>query len=238
VKEALPRDEHQTTNAERGDIMRVLVISWLIFLGALCLAHAASESPLISADEALQKLIQGNQRYVSGKLEHPHQDAPRRAEMLKGQNPFAAILTCSDSRVPPEVIFDQGLGDIFIIRAAGNVVDNAGLGSIEYAVEHLNVPLVLVLGHSQCGAVDAAVKSPEAPGSIGWIVKTLQPAVDQARTQPGPVLDNAIDVNIQLVVKQLRESKPILEEFTRHGKVRIVGARYDLHTGQVTMMLP
>ena len=137
---------------------------------ALCLAIAAplaaagEPAAAISADDALAQLVEGNRRFVSGEVARPHQSAARRAELAKGQAPVAIVLTCSDSRVAPELYFDQGLGDLFVIRNAGNVLDDHVLGSIEYAVEHLHVPLLIVIGHEKCGAVSAAVGGGERRG--------------------------------------------------------------------------
>ena len=142
---------------------------------------SVSNNTATSANEALQKLIDGNKRFVTGQFALKDLGDARREELVKGQKPFAVILTCSDSRVPPEHIFDQGLGDIFVVRNAGNVVDPVTLGSIEYAVEHLLAPLVVVLGHDYCGAVKAAVDGGEAPGSIGAIIAKLLPSVEKAK---------------------------------------------------------
>jgi carbonic anhydrase len=193
--------------------------------------------PMLTADQALQMLMEGNKRYVAAKLLRPNQSAQRRGEVAKDQNPFAAILGCSDSRVPAEVIFDQGLGDLFVIRLAGNVADNLALGSIEYAVEYLSVPLVMVLGHSRCGAINATVQVAEkgvpAPGHIANLVEAIWPAVNQVRGRPGDLVDNAITANVALVVERLKSMPPMLSEFVQSGKLSIVGARYDLDTGVV-----
>jgi len=187
-----------------------------------------------SADKSLGKLIEGNNRYVSNKPTHQNQNGQRREEVAKGQKPFAVVVTCSDSRVPPEILFDQGIGDLFVIRTAGNIVDDIGLGSIEYAVEHLHVPLVLVLGHERCGAVDATVKGGEAPGHIKSLVSNIVRAVDKARSKKGDLLENSIKQNVDNVVEQISSSKPILEEFVHQKKIKVVGARYDLDDGVVT----
>ena len=193
--------------------------------------------PKLSADQTLQMLMEGNKRYVAAKSLRPNQSAQRRGEVAKDQNPFAVILGCSDSRVPPEIIFDQGLGDLFVIRLAGNVADNLALGSIEYAVDHLGAPLVMVLGHSRCGAVSAAVqvveKGAQTPGHIASLVEVIWPAVNKMRGRPGDLLDNAITANVALVVERLKATPPTLSEFVQKGKLRIVGARYDLDTGAV-----
>jgi carbonic anhydrase len=186
--------------------------------------------------ESLVKLLDGNLRFTSGSSIHGNQSLDRVKEVVKGQHPFAIIVGCSDSRVPPEVVFDQGVGDLFVIRTAGNLVDDIALGSIEYAVEHLHVPLIMVLGHEKCGAVDAALQGGEAPGQIQKLIDKIKPAVDATASLPGDKLDNAVIDNIKRIVDQLKHSKPIIEEFLHHKKINIVGARYDLDEGKVTLV--
>lgn len=214
----------------------VVLISLMMLLSAGVGAMSAEEGLAISGEGARQKLIDGNKRYVDAKLSHPNQTAQRRTEVTKRQQPFASVVSCSDSRVPPEIIFDQGLGDLFIIRLAGNILDDAALGSLEYAVEHLGVKYIMVLGHERCGAVDATVKGGEAPGHISSLVKAIQPAVDKVKNQPGDVLDNAVRANVSMVVQQLKSSGPILEELAKKGVLTIDGARYDLDDGKVTIL--
>jgi carbonic anhydrase len=202
-------------------------------------ATAKSPAPAANAlnsDQALKLLADGNKRYVAKKLTHPNQTSVRLQEVAKAQHPFAIVLGCSDSRVPPELVFDQGLGDLFIIRVAGNIVDDAVLGSIEYAAEHLDVPLVMVLGHERCGAVKATVDGGAVPGHISTLIKAIQPAVDSVKGKPGDALDNAVRANIKLVVGQLKTSTPIIVELLKHGKLKIVGARYDLDSGVVDII--
>jgi len=188
------------------------------------------------AEDARQKLIEGNKRYVDAKMIYPNQTALRRSEIAKGQHPFAVILGCSDSRVPPEIIFDQGLGDLFVIRVAGNITDNVVLGSIEYAVEHLGVRYIMVLGHEGCGAVEATVKEGHAPGHIDCIVKAIRPVLKKIKNSPGDTLDNAVRANVLSVVAQLKSSKPILAELFKKGELVIDGARYDLEDGDVAII--
>jgi carbonic anhydrase len=182
---------------------------------------------------ALDLLVKGNKRYAAGRPLHPHQNRRLRHTLAKEQHPFATVLSCSDSRVPPELVFDEGLGDLFVIRVAGNVVDDAVTGSIEYAAEHLHVPLIVVLGHTNCGAVDAAIKGGEPNTHIDALVKAIRPAVDQARGESGPLLLNAVRDNVKLVVNQLRASEPILGKLHAQGRIQIVGAVYDLDAGTV-----
>lgn len=197
---------------------------------------ASGDAPAVSADAARQRLVDGNKRYVEGKATHSGQGADRRGEIAKGQHPFAAILGCADSRVAPEVIFDQGLGDLFVIRGAGNVADDVALGSLEYAVEHLGVGYIVVLGHERCGAVDATLKGGEAPGHIGAIVREIQPAAASVQGKEGDALDNAVRANVAAVVKKLTASGPILGERVKSGRLTVVGARYDLDDGTVSIL--
>lgn len=194
-------------------------------------AHAHTSG--VTADEAWRRLDEGNQRFASGHGRAVADCSARRAELVKGQQPFAVIVSCSDSRVGPEIVFDQGLGDLFVIRTAGEVVDDETMGSIEYAVEHLGSPLIVVLGHSGCGAVTAAVEGGSPPGHIGSVTRAIRPAVEETRGQPGDKVDNAVCQNVRDVVRQLHEDKPILSECVHEGRLKIVGARYDLATGRV-----
>ena len=199
------------------------------------IACASEEKSGITGEQALQNLMEGNARYASGNASHPDQSVERRSELIAGQHPFAVIVGCSDSRVPPEVIFDQGLGDIFVIRTAGQVLDDVAIGSIEYAVEHLAVPLVVVLGHDSCGAVTAAVMGGEAEGHLDSIVNFIEPAVDDAREMgnASDLLNNSIDNNVYNIVDELKDSQPILSEKVENGELLIVGARYHLESGEV-----
>ncbi len=187
-------------------------------------------------DEALKKLISGNQRFAASKPIHPNQSTERRAEVSKGQKPFAVIVGCSDSRIPPEIIFDQGLGDLFVIRVAGNITDDVALGSIEYAVDHLGTQLVVVLGHGKCGAVTATVQGGGAHGHIGSIVKAISPAVKKAAGRPGDLTDNAIRANVELVVGAVSSSEPVLSALVKGGRIKVVGAYYDIDTGVVEFL--
>lgn len=195
-----------------------------------------AESVVSNADEALQRLKEGNQRYVANKTIDPNQTENRRVEVAQGQHPFAIILGCVDSRVPPELVFDRGLGDLFVIRTAGQVLDKAVIGSIEFGVAELGIPLLMVLGHEKCGAVNATIqalaKHAEAEGSIGFLVNGIAPAVEKVKGQSGNLLDNAVRANVELVVNQLKAS-PLLAEALHAGKIKIVGGRYDLDTGVV-----
>jgi carbonic anhydrase len=186
--------------------------------------------------QALQKLIEGNKRFGLSKQSHPNQNKERRQELAKGQKPFAVIVGCSDSRIPPEIIFDQGLGDLFVIRVAGNIVDDVALGSIEYAVDHLGTQLIVVLGHSKCGAVTATVQGGAVHGHVESIVEAIKPAIDVAKDLPGNLTDNTIKANARLVASQIQSSQPILSELARHDKIAVVSAYYDIENGEVHIL--
>lgn len=194
--------------------------------------------------DALADLLAGNERFIAGLPESPRRQPEDFSPLAAGQFPLAAIIACSDSRVAPEILFDQGVGDLFVIRVAGNVIGGSGpvvKGSIEYAVAELNVPLILVLGHSNCGAVKAAMKHiddhDELPGSIENLVNLIKPAVEQVRGKPGDELANAIRANVELGVERLKGLEPILAGPVRAGKLQVVGASYDLATGRVKMVV-
>jgi len=204
----------------------------------------ATEAPPAVADArtaqqtALQGLVDGNARFVDGK-QAPHVvGAERRRELARGQHPQAVVLSCSDSRVPPEYVFDQQLGQVFVVRTAGNVADGVALGSIEYAVEHLGIPVIVVLGHRSCGAVTAAVEAhrrhAHPHGNIAEVLKLVMPAVVQAEKAKAPDLLNAsIDANVTLEAKALVKRSPVIAERVKAGKVRIITAVYDLESGKV-----
>ncbi|MGE5390395.1 MAG: carbonic anhydrase [Deltaproteobacteria bacterium] len=189
-----------------------------------------------SAEEAQKLLVEGNKRYTSGQLLKQDLGAAKREQLAtKGQKPFAVVVTCSDSRVPAELLFDQGLGDIFVVRVAGNVMDQVTLGSVEYGVEHLHTPLLVVMGHEKCGAVKATVDGGEAPGSIGAIVEKIKPSVEKAKADgvTGDALyEAAADENIKATIAEIEKS-PIVEELVHEGHLKIVGAKYHLSTGEV-----
>jgi carbonic anhydrase len=231
------------------------------FAGAAEPAHP--DQPIVPPAEAISRLKAGNARYTSGKEQPPEssqerafeatnsyenagltflgmtadQAAKRRAELTKSQHPFAIIVSCSDSRVPPEIVFDQGLGDLFVIRVAGNVIDDHSLGSIEYAVDHLAVRLVVVLGHQRCGAVKAAkdtiAAKTEAPAHIQSLVTAIQPAVEA--TVHGD-LETTVKANVKDVLQALRSSTPVLKPKVDSGELRVLGAYYTLDTGAVSFL--
>lgn len=202
--------------------------------------------PGLTPDQALAKLVDGNRRFVADQNPVTDISTKRRLEIAKGQAPFAALVGCADSRVGPEHLFGAGLGELFIVRTAGNYVDDAGYGSLAYAVAALGVPLIVVLGHERCGAVDAATKlvtnNSQLPPSLTRMVQPILPAIVDARATMGTksdLVDHAIHVNVQHVVKGLRQSSdPILAGPINAGKVRVVGAYYDLDTGAVDFFDP
>lgn len=215
--------------------MRTL-FSLFVFAAVLC-AGGHDAPATLSPEQALARLRAGNTRFVKHKEKHPDISFDRRRSISRdGQHPYAVILGCSDSRVPPELIFDEGLGDLFVIRDAGNVVDDEVLGSIEYAVEHLGVRLVVVLGHEKCGAVSAAVAGGEAHGHIKSVMKAIQPAVDETAGMAGDHIHNCVLANARRVAKQIRESEPILKEAVDHKKILVVAADYDLETYKVDFL--
>jgi carbonic anhydrase len=197
-----------------------------------------------TADEALRDLIRGNERFARGRPSSPRRRPEDFSALAEGQYPEAVILSCADSRVAPEILFDVGVGDIFVVRVAGNVIGGAGVtvkGSIEYAIAELHVPLVVVLGHSGCGAVKSAIKHIDArdplPGAIDGLVKLVKPAVLKSRGMSGDPLENAIRKNVELGVERLRGLEPILAPRVKAGTLKITGGIYDLKTGIVRLIL-
>jgi carbonic anhydrase len=196
---------------------------------------------VISPDAALNRLMLGNQRYVRGTMQR-HDFSAERAALARGQNPFAGILSCADSRIGPEYAFDAGRGDIFVCRVAGNFANPDTIASFEYAVAVLSTPLILVLGHQACGAVDSTIKQVKNgasfPGHIPSLTEALTPAVQAAENQPGDLLANAIKQNVVLTVQKLQTAEPILSEAINQKKLSVVGGVYDLKTGKVELVSP
>src|SRR3989475_5781435 len=247
--------------------LTLLLITASLFVGsqfARAADPAHADQPIVPPDEAVSRLKEGNGRYTSGNQQHPHESseerayiatnsyenagmlflgmtaaeaAKRRADLTKSQHPFAVIVSCSDSRVPPEIVFDQGLGDLFVVRVAGNVIDDHGLGSIEYAVDHLGARLIVVLGHQSCGAVKAAKETiaakSKAPGHIQSLVTAIQPAVEATAKSD---LGATVEANVKNVVQALRTSTPILKPKVDSGEVQVIGGYYSLDTGAVTFL--
>jgi|HubBroStandDraft_6_1064221.scaffolds.fasta_scaffold340727_2 carbonic anhydrase len=199
---------------------------------------AAPAGSGLDASQGWERLRIGNERYAAGTLKPRDQVAIRRAELTGSQHPFAVVLACSDSRVAPELVFDQGLGDLFVVRIAGAVADGAGLGSLEYAVEHLHVPLLIVLGHESCGAVDASlgvVKGGEAHGHVRTLVDLIIPALKKSVVDdPGPRLINAVKATVRYEVGRLPQDSPVIAKAQSDGSLTIRGAYYNLGDGRVT----
>lgn len=218
--------------------MSMLHWVFLFFLLFPVLSFAAGAPTSLNADQALQKLILGNQRFVSGKILNPNQDELRRKELVEGQAPFAAILGCADSRVATDLVFDQGLGDLFVVRVAGNILDEIVLGSLEYSVAVLGAPLVMVLGHESCGAVKAAIADKKLPGSIEAIAVAIRKAIHGKTCNPKDQPACATHANVRAMVEQLKNSPAVIGPLVKSGKVKIVGAYYDLETGKVELLRP
>lgn len=219
----------------------VLAVVAVLGVGAV-FAFASGKGCGLSPDEALQKLMDGNNHYAAQQMTNQQFcTAATRESLAKGQKPYAIILSCSDSRVPPEILFDKGLGEIFVVRVAGNIPDPIVIGSIEYAAEHLGSPLIMVLGHERCGAVTAAVTAKGKPeGNIGAIIKTIAPAVQQAKkqykgTDQAQLVETAADDNVKMVAANLTKKSKLLKELVTEGKLKIVTAKYDLDDGKVTL---
>jgi carbonic anhydrase len=206
-------------------------------------AHHAPKHPSVSPDEAMRRLIEGNARFVHDIDHVTTRDIGRRGELASGQAPFAIVLSCADSRVPPELVFDQELGDLFVLRVAGNTADDAILGSIEYAVDHLGTKLILVMGHTACGAVKAAVDTAASgkgadslPGHLPAVVAPIMPAVAETRKDAGDPVRLAVMRHVQRTVASLRTSGPSISGGVEAGGLRVVGAIYDLATGEVDFL--
>ncbi len=201
--------------------------------------------PIVSegARAALELLVEGNERYVAGRAAHPRQDDARREATAGDQRPFAAVMSCADSRVPPEVLFDQGLGDLFCVRTAGQVADGAAIGSLELAVTLYQVPLLVVMGHTGCGAVLVTldhVRSPgQLPGCVSSIVWAITPAAREATHRAGDdAWELAVELNVAATVARLAESRPTLAGAVERGELAVVGAVYDLRSGMVRWLTP
>jgi carbonic anhydrase len=190
----------------------------------------------MTGKEALQVLLAGNKRFLSGKLEHPNHCEESRKGLVSGQDPVAVVLACADSRVPPVDIFDQGLGDLFILRVAGNIINDHILGSIEYAVSHLHTPLVMVMGHSSCGAVGAVAQGVKLGGHIASLTPSIEAALKKAKGQEGHWTNNAAKELAKTTAKKIEESEPIIADLVIEGKVLVVATYYDLSTGEVVML--
>ena len=190
----------------------------------------------LTGKDALQRLLDGNKRFISGKLEHPNHCEESRRGLVSGQDPIAAVLTCADSRVPPVDVFDQGLGDVFVVRVAGNIINDQLLGSIEYAVAHLHTPLVMVMGHSSCGAISAVAQGVKLDGHIASLTPSIDAALKKTKGQEGNWTNNAAKSLALATAKKIAESEPIVADLVQEGRVLVVATYYDLETGEVSVL--
>lgn len=229
--------------SRRGLLAGAALLSAGAALSACARAQAQGEKPVatpISGDEPLKRLMDGNARYVANAPVQRDYSAGRAAR-VGAQYPFASILSCADSRVAPELAFDQGPGDLFVVRVAGNFVNDDGLASLEYGVLVLNIPLIMVLGHSNCGAVDATIKvlqdGTKLPGHLPALVNSIKPAVEAAKARGGAdLLADATVENVRRNVRLLVTGEPVVSGLVRDGKVKVVGGVYDLATGRVDLV--
>jgi len=210
----------------------------VVLVGGSALASESAHK--VTPEQALKNLMDGNQRFVQQQMTGVKLCAVgERQKLAASQAPYAIILSCSDSRVPPELIFDEGLGEIFVVRVAGNVLDPIVLGSIEYAAEHLGTPLIMVLGHERCGAVTATVDMHgEGHGNIGAIVKAVAPALKTAPKNDNKAMyvEGVISENVKLVKADLPVKSPVLAELIKSGKLKVVTGKYDLDDGSVALI--
>ncbi|MEH2147254.1 carbonic anhydrase [Nostoc sp.] len=197
--------------------------------------HPVNPNP-ISPNEAIRRLLDGNQRFIHQKRQYPDQSLEHLRLVAKAQYPFAAILGCADSRVPAEIVFDQGLGDLFVVRVAGNVVSDTVIGSLEYSTTVLGSQLIVVLGHRRCGAVAEAMKNEPLPGRIGLIIEGIKPSIERVKFRTDDNMQDAVIANIQYQTEKLQENSTILAKLLREGKLKIVGACYDIDTGKVNII--
>jgi carbonic anhydrase len=244
-----------TTAEEIGEVAMFKQVSRRRFLGAagFGVAAAIAEPSTAAAslhehkpnvglkpEQALRLLLAGNRRWVTGGANHPHQSVARREALSHVQHPFATIVSCIDSRVPPELVFDRGIGDLAVIRTGAQVLDDGVvLGSVEFAADHLHTPLILIMGHQRCGAVKAAIEVIEsggtAPGHIQSVVDALRPAYAVAVREPGDLLDNMVRAQTRLAVERIR-TDPLIQEFVADGRVRVHGAYYSLDSGAASII--
>ncbi|MBI4869855.1 MAG: carbonic anhydrase [Candidatus Wallbacteria bacterium] len=214
-----------------GSFLGILLGAGVAAVSAMAGHDAAGMDP----DMALRELLDGNRRYVESRRAFPHQDSVLRRRLASGQHPIAIVLGCADSRVPPEIVFDQGLGDLFTVRVAGELPDTLTLGSIEYAVEHLGAHLIVVLGHEKCGAVDAALHATTASGHIAALLAAIRPVIQGAHEAGHDQLDSAVRANVRHVVDELKADAPLAAGI-KSGQVKIVGGEYDLDSGRVELL--
>lgn len=203
---------------------------WIVMTAAVS-AAAAAEPEVVR-----EWLRYGNERHAAGKYVHWHQSLERRREVASRERPHAAVLSCSDSRIPPELVFDQGIGDLFVVHVAGYVAGEKELASIECPVSKLEAPLVVVLGHERCPIVEAAVEGGELAGHMGSIIASLAAAADRAKALPGDAVERAARLHVEATVEQLRNSEPLLARLCRMGTLKVIGGLYNLDAGDVSWL--
>lgn len=202
--------------------------------------HDNGATPAFNPNQVLERLLKGNERFVEGVAVHPHQDEETRIKTAhEGQKPLASILSCSDSRVPPEAIFDVGIGDLFVVRDAGNIADRSEIGSLEYGAGHLGTPLLMVIGHTKCGAVTAVVRGDKVGGNIVSLIDNIVPVVKTTRTKfkdasEDELIFNSVKENIWQSVEDILKYSREIRKLVKEGKIKVVGAIYDIETGKIT----
>ena len=211
------------------------VVSTGIAVGTGTSNRAVAANEPTTPDQTVQTLLEGNKRFVHRKRTNPRQDLARLSEVAKTQKPFAAILGCADSRVPSEIIFDQGFGDLFVCRVAGNVATPEEIGSLEFGTLILGSKIIMVMGHKRCGAVAATIKGGQVPGQIGSLLAAIKPAVAQSEGQKGDRVENACKQNVLVQIEKLKTS-PVLSQLITEKKLKIIGGYYDLDTGIVSLV--
>jgi carbonic anhydrase len=205
-------------------------------------AHDNGAAPAFNPNQVLERLLKGNERFVEGVAVHPHQDEETRVKTAhEGQKPLVSILSCSDSRVPPEVIFDVGVGDLFVIRVAGNIADRSEIASLEYGAGHLGTPLLMVIGHTKCGAVTAVVRGDKVGGNIVSLIDNIKPAVQSTRTQykdasEDELIFNSVKANVWQSVEDILKYSREIRSLVKEGKIKVIGALYDIETGKITSL--
>ncbi len=218
--------------------MKKYISSSIISIILLLLFSCGQKAELGLEEDPFTKLLKGNNRFVNNKPLHPDESSERKKEIAEHQKPFAAIISCSDSRVPPEIIFDQGLGDLFVIRTAGNLIGDIELGSLEYALEHLEVKLVVVLGHQNCGVIKAFLSEEKETGYIANLVSLVENKEEEKKAllAEGDKMNNCVSANIENSVRQIKEACPVLLNHKENPEIKIIGAKYNLVTGQVEVL--
>jgi carbonic anhydrase len=237
-------DYEMTARCRQMGVLSVVILVMALGISMGASTATVEKAPSVTADQALATLQAGNARFAAGKAENPRSTLERVKETAdRGQFPIVTILSCSDSRVPVERIFDQGVGDMFVVRVAGNVADTDEIGTIEYGTAHLSTPLVVVLGHTACGAVTAVATDAEAEGNLASLLDHIRPAVDKAREEfpdksAKDLVPAATKNNIWQSIEDILTTSDVVANEVKDGKVKIVGALYDISTGKVEWMGP